>query len=59
MTLGKHIMVKVEEATEEQTDTRRIEPPGGVLEVEDWQTIVEYRKTQIKNAQNHLRQCWE
>ncbi len=47
--------VKIEEATEEQTTTRRIEPPGGVLEVEDWQTIVEHRKTQIKNAQSHLR----
>ena len=47
--------VKIEEAAEEQTTTRRIEPPGGVLEVEDWQTMVEHRKTQIKNAQSHLR----
>ena len=47
--------MKIEEATEEQTDTRRIEPHEGVLEVEDWQTIVEQRKTQIKNATNHLR----
>ena len=47
--------MKIEEATEEQTDTRRIEPHMGVLEVEDRQTIVEQRKTQIKNATYHLR----
>ena len=46
--------MKIEEATEEQTDTRRIEPHVGVLEVEDWQTMVEQRKTQVKNATYHL-----